>query len=143
MKLRSFCLSFSLGCGLAACGGAVAVIVPDEAGPTLSDGHTDGTTTRDAGQNDTASPKTCDELAKRLEQLREGAQKCCPFCNALQCEIFAEDVCCPISVENVDKGKELSLLAAEYRQSCQAVCPAILCRDRPSLDCDPLTSRCR
>ncbi len=93
---------------------------------------------------DTAADDHCIQLLKALEPLRTAARTCCATCNSLQCDVAAEDVCCPISVT----GKRLAAAkfveaVQSFKAECHPACPASPCPAVPSGNCDTPTSLCQ
>jgi hypothetical protein len=139
-------LPLSLAFLLAACGGTT-VDIPDDGGGGGADGTTGdgGGGGKDGGTDGTSdAPVTnnCDDLAKQITSLQADAQKCCPTCKSLQCQSTAQGVCCPVSVNDAQKGSQLSALVQQYKTLCHPLCPAIPCA-APLSQCDPDTSLCR
>jgi hypothetical protein len=144
MRLPSI---LALFLAFAACSGSSVVISDDGGGGSDSSvgdgggGGGDGGGGREGGGGDGSA--NCEDLAKHIGEVKAEAQKCCPTCDSIQCASVAQDLCCPISVQNVDKGKELSTLVSQFKASCSYACPAMPCRSVPSMKCDLTTSLCQ
>ena len=121
---------------LAACGGKVSDRFPLDATADAGD-------TSDAGA-DTSTDDHCIQLLKALEPLRTDARACCATCGSLQCDVSAEDVCCPISVT----GKRLSSAkfveaVQSFKAQCHPACPATPCPLVPSGNCNSTSGLCQ
>ncbi len=119
-----------------ACGGKLTGAFPDAS--------MDSGDTADAGTADAVTDDTCIQLLKALETLRQEARTCCATCGSLQCDVSAEDICCPISVT----GKRLATAkfveaVHSFKAQCHPACPASPCPLVPSGNCNPTSSLCQ
>ena len=122
---------------LAACGGKVSDRFP-------LDATADSVDTSDAGAPDTATDDHCIQMLKALEPLRLDARACCATCGGLQCDVSAEDICCPISVT----GKRLASAkfveaVHSFKAQCHPACPATPCPLVPSGNCNGASGLCQ
>jgi len=147
-----FFLPLACAIAVAACGGKAFTDDMDAGdgsagdGGSGTDGGADAGVTTDASPKPDASPADCSKLSQELDQLRQTAKKCCPTCNAIQCDHMAQDLCCnfSFSLQSQAAVDEFEKKMKEFLQRCGPVnCPAIPCRTMPSLVCDPQTSLCQ
>jgi hypothetical protein len=154
-------LGLSIG---AACGGTAVVIPPDDGGGSdASSGGFDATgggdgargdgtsgddagrPPADAGRVETGVDATldCKDFYAKLTELKTQAKQCCPACPVVQCTQTANDGCCTITVNDANKGAELTKLVEQYMIKCPLACPDILCPPAPSNTCEPTSGMCR
>lgn len=156
MQARKLLL-FAAGAGslvFAACGGAVSDPFGDggtEAGDAACVGCQDGGACTGtppscfcgspvcrAGQWTCSScHDDCATQAANLDVLRGQLRACCPTCKSVQCANVAEDVCCPITVNQGDIAG-FEALAKKYKAQCSPICPGAPCPPAPSNLCDPM-----
>jgi hypothetical protein len=143
-------LAAALGGGLAgaACGGRSVQIPDDDAGAALDAGPAD-VTVPDAGPPDVRGDALdCDALLKQIETGRELLTRCCSACAVPQCNVLADDLCCPLSYTsqgaNPDVARAFGDLVRTYKRACPPMpCPAVVCPAQPSRDCLPQSGHCR
>jgi hypothetical protein len=118
---------------IAACGGTtLPAPIDKDASTTDAAGDAARDATRDA-------PTTvdCKALEQKLALLRMQARTCCRICQEPQCGHLVDDVCCPISITGT-AAPEFSAAVADYKRLCGPIaCPAIVCNDKPSMECQP------
>jgi hypothetical protein len=59
------------------------------------------------------------------------AQRCCPGCDALQCQAIVAGVCCPVLVNGGDSSPQTQdyLVALKtFMNECVIACPLVLCQ---------------
>jgi hypothetical protein len=87
---------------------------------------------------------TCNKLQLKVEALRPRAQECCFTCNAQQCDLLVDGLCCPISVTSRNATNVMAFadaVRAFKDAECHAPCPDSLCRTAPSMLCQ-MSSSC-
>ena len=82
----------------------------------------------------TCSGNDCDCLLKEINTLRPQVQACAPGGKG-QCGLVLDDVCCPISA-NGGPIDDFKTAVAEYKKACNAVCPAVVCKDPSNGTCE-------
>ena len=146
---------------LAACGGTVVSIPADDGGSgnttdaTVDSGPYPPGPSADAGAPDTSVPvddggpgsldaSACEAQRLELDVLRKKAQKCCPGCDAQQCNLVAKGVCCAISygAMTASEAQAFTAAAKAYRAQCNPGPCTGACVAAPSNDCDPVTMLC-
>jgi hypothetical protein len=134
---------------VAGCGGSAFTTGSDAGGTDGAKGSDTGVGGGDAGHDATAEAGAdggvdCNALLLALNEDRDKARTCCATCNIVQCTQKANDLCCPISVNDTSSPAVVAFEAAltAYLQSCGPVnCPGGACIKAPSDICG-LTGRC-
>ena len=83
----------------------------------------------------------CQDIEAKLAKLRPQVTACNPAGSAKQCQLFLDDICCPLTA-NGGPVEDFKQLVQDFKDAkCTAFCPAIACRLGPTGKCN-LSGEC-